>query len=159
MSVYKFGKSVKNENFINRIVTENNNVFIRNINATINIGILLGYIVDKPIELTYALLEFQHSLVNKNNPLYWKDKKLSLIISDVNTPLKYDTKEYIIRGGVARVKIPMLEYIESDKNIGLVLYCSNDYTSRKPSDIIVNDGTPITVPFEFVSLKLYYNYK
>jgi len=162
VSVYKFSESLakaKKENYIERVVTKNNDVFIQSFNTTINIGMLLGYIVDKSIELKYALLEFQHLPANNNNPLYWKDKNLTLIIGVVNNPLEHNTKEYIIQGGVARVKIPMLEYIESNKNIGLVLHCSNNYTSRKPNDITVNDNAPIALPFELVSLKLYYNYK
>jgi len=159
MSVYKFGKSLKKDNFIERVVTKNNNFLNEYSSTTVNTAILLGYIVDKPIELTYALLELQHLPVNDNNSLYWKDKKLTLVIGDINGPIKHETKEYIIRGGVASIKIPMLEYIEANKNIRLVLECSSKYTSRKPSDIIVNNSAFIALPFELASLKLYYDYK
>jgi len=159
MSVYKFGKSLKKDNFIERVVTKNNEFLIQSTSTTINVAMLLGYIVDKPIELAYALLELQHLPVNDNNSLYWKDKKLTLVIGNIKGPIRHECKDYIIRGGVASIKIPMLEYIEADKNIGLVLHCSSDYTSRKPNNIIVNDGAPITLPFELASLKLYFNYK
>jgi len=157
MSVYKFGKSVKKENFIERVVTKNNELLIQSTSTTINIAMLLGYIVDKPIELAYVLLELQHLPINNTKALYWKDKKLTLVVGNINGPIRNECKEYIIKGGVTSIKIPMLEYIEANKNIGLVLECSSAYTSRKPNDVVVNDD--MAIPFELASLKLYYDYK
>jgi len=112
--------------------------------------LLLGFIVDEQVELAYALTQFHEHL--NNNPLYWKDKKLTLIIGDT-------TKEYFIRGDahkVPYVKIPMLKIVNAGKNIGLVLENSNNFTSRKPDDVTVDDNAPISLPFVLVSLKLYY---
>jgi len=154
-TVYKFGISIKEKHFINRSVNKRQSDSIQIFINTISTALLLGYIVDKRIELTYTLIHFQER--PSNNPLFWKDKKLTLIIRD---SLEDITKEYYIRGDIHNVpyiKVPILEVVNAGKNIGLVLECSNNFTSRKPGDVTVDDNVAISMPFKLVSLKQYYN--
>jgi len=102
--IYIFGgssKNIKEENYIERSINKNQNNFIQNFSNEISMALLLGFIVDKRIELTYALIQFHERL--SNNPVYWKDKKVTLIIGDTTKTLKHVTKEYFIRGDVHNV--------------------------------------------------------
>jgi len=101
MSVYKFGKSVKKENFIERVVTKNNELLIQSTSTTINIAMLLGYIVDKPIELAYVLLELQHLPINNTKALYWKDKKLTLVVGNINGPISRKPNDVVVNDDMA----------------------------------------------------------
>jgi len=55
------------------------------------------------------------------------------------------------------VEVPLFLTINANKEIYCYMSCSESATSRKPSNVLATSQEK-RVPFDFVSLKLYYKY-
>jgi len=82
-------------------------------------------------------------------PVYWTDKTLIVDIVDSALPSKRDAHN------VLYVEVPLSIIIDSNKEIYCYIECSESAISCKPSDILATSQEQ-HVPFDFVSLKLYY---
>jgi len=171
-SVYIFGNTAKaniiNENpYITNIIIPSEFTYYDNIGFYA--PLIKDFLVDEPIEITNILVQFYNEQAHSTKELYWTDKRviLSLRNSSEIFSSTVETNSYDISGSEHNVpfsEINANKYIEANKNFLLSITLSKTYPSHKPSDVILTDTptseiTAAALPFHYVLVKLYYNYK
>jgi len=170
MNIYKFSKVdiTTNKAFISGIIYFHEFYYYEDINS-FTVNLINDYLIDKPIKITHALIQFFTTLPsrNKTKALYWTDKKIGLHIRNSVNPFD-ESKEnlfYTISGAEHNVpysKININKIINANNNFSFTIALSSDYQSHKPSDVILTD-TPnsnfpeVALPFNYIYFKLYYN--
>jgi len=170
-SVYIFGNSAKaniiNEKpYITNIIIPSEFTYYNNEFAT---TLIEDFLVDESIEITNILVQFYNEQAHTTKKLYWTDKRVGLLVRNStelfsrNNELTY----YDISGGEHNIpfsEINANKIIEANKNFSISIKLSKTYPSHKPDNVILTDtpASEITVaalPFHYVLIKLYYNYK
>jgi len=170
MNIYKFGKVdiTTNKTFITSIISKHEFYYYKDINS-FTVNLLNDSLVDKPIKITHALIQFynENSPTNRTKALYWTNKKVGLHIRNSVNPFD-ESKEnlfYTISGAEHNVpynKININKIVNANNNFSFTIALSSNYQSHKPSDVILTDtpGSNINkaaLPFNYIYFKLYYN--
>jgi len=173
-SVYIFGNSAKatiiNEKpYITNIVIPSEFIYYDGNSSGFGGTLIKDFLVDEPIEITNILIQFYGERAHSTKELYWTDKRIGLQIrdsieifgvSDENTFYDISGSEHDLPFS----EISVNKIIEANKNFSISMALSKTYPSHKPSDVILTDTpaseiTAAALPFHYVLIKLYYNYK
>jgi len=173
-SVYIFGNSAKaniiNEKpYITDIIIPSEFTYYGEELDSFSTTLIKDFLVDEPIEITNILVQFYGEQAHSTKKLYWTDKRVILSVRNSAEIFSRNNEHtfYDISGGEHNVpfsEINANKIIEANKNFTLGIKLSKTYPSHKPSDIILTDTpaseiTTAALPFHYVLIKLYYNYK
>jgi len=168
-SVYIFGNSaniINEQPYITNILIPSEfTYYLGGFTTTL----IKDFLVDEPIEITDILIQFYGEQAHNTKKLYWTDKRIGLHIRN-STELFNPSNEntfYNISGNEHNLpfsEINANKIIEANKNFKLTMTLSKTYPSHKPDNIILIDTpaseiTDAALPFHYVLVKLYYNYK
>jgi len=170
-SVYIFGNSAKatiiNEKpYITNIIIPSEFTYY---NDGFAATLISDFLVDESIEISNILVQFYGEEAHNTKELYWTDKRVSLQIrnSAETFGLANEHISYDISGSEHNLSFSEInsnKLVEANKNFKLTMALSKTYPSHKPGNVILTDTpeseiTVAALPFHYVLVKLYYNYK
>jgi len=170
-SLYIFGNLdkaniINKKPYITNIVIPSEFIYFDGNSSGFSGELIKDFLVDEPIEITNILIQFYGEYAHRTKELYWTDKRIGLQVRD-SAEIFGENTFYDISGSEHNLpfsEINANKIIEANKNFSISLALSKTYPSHKPDDVILSDtpASEITVaalPFHYVLIKLYYNYK